>query len=108
MGFFGFLDRRILFGLALIGAAGAFQTAFAQSTPTAINEAQGAMSGLGTSHRFATHPAAAAHCPGDTVVWSASPDLLYDLPASPDFGKGGGFYACKAEADDAGFHAESN
>ena len=106
MRFFRVSDRRILFGLALIGS-GAWHTGFAQSmasTPSAISETQGATTGLGSSHRFHTQTAAASHCPGDTVIWSSGPNLLYKLPASPQYGKGGGFYACKEEADDAGFH----
>jgi hypothetical protein len=100
--------------LCLVGALGAAPGALAQTskplatTPSAINETQGATTGLGSSHRFTTKAAAFDHCANDTVVWSASPDLLYVLPSSPDYGKGHGFYACKAEADDAGFHASGN
>ncbi len=74
-------------------------------SPSAINEAQGATTGLGSSHRFPTAAAATAHCFNDTIVWSSGPDLIYHLPNSATYGKGAGFYACKAEADDAGFHA---
>jgi len=73
-------------------------------TPTQLNETQGATTGLGSSHRFPTRAAAYNHCANDTIVWSTSPNLIYDLPNSPNYGKGHGFYACKAEADSAGFH----
>lgn len=99
----------VWFGLVLTASAGLAGVACGEplaSTPSAINETQGATTGLGSSHRFATEAAAAAHCPGDTVVWSAGPNLIYDLPSSPNYGKGSGFYACKAEADDAGFQPE--
>ncbi len=67
------------------------------------SEVAGATTGLGTSHRFKTPDAASNHCPGDTVVWSSGPDLKYSLPGTAPYGKGAGFYACKMEADDAGF-----
>ena len=97
-----------LCGLALLGSIGAANPAFAQSmaaSPSAVNETQGATTGLGSSHRFGSKDAAAAHCSNDTIVWSAGPKLIYTLPSSPNYGKGSGFYACKGEADDAGFHA---
>jgi hypothetical protein len=80
-------------------AASHAQTASTQS------EAAGATTGLGTSHRFKSEADAAAHCPTDTVVWSSGGELKYSLPGAASYGKGGGFYACKMEADDAGFQA---
>lgn len=106
MGFFRFRGRWIVCTLALTGGLGPVWAASAQSmasTPSQISEAEGATTGLGTSHRFASQAAAASHCPGDTVVWHSGPNLVYALPTSPDYGKGKGFYACKLEADDAGF-----
>lgn len=97
-----------LCGLGLLGSIGAANLALAQSmaaSPTSVNETQGATTGLGSSHRFGSKDAAAAHCSNDTIVWSAGSNLIYTLPSSPDYGKGSGFYACKSEADDAGFHA---
>jgi hypothetical protein len=41
-------------------------------------------------------------------VWSSGPNLIYQLPGSGDYGKGSGFYACKDEADAAGFSAANN
>jgi hypothetical protein len=101
--------RNILCGLALTGWLGATGVAAAQSmasTPSAMNETQGADGGLGTSHRFHSKSAALGHCSNDVIVWSGGPLLTYELPGSKKFGKGAGFYACKSEADDAGFHAD--
>jgi len=89
----------------LLGAAPACLAQSMAQTPTQLNEVMGATTGLGSSHRFPTAAAAEAHCSNDTIVWSASPDLIYVLPSAPSYGKGKGFYACKMEADDAGFHA---
>lgn len=95
--------------LAVSCTLGTASVARAQAlTPTAQNEREGATTGLGESHRFATAAAAADHCPGDTIVWSASPDLIYVLPGASDYGRGTGFYACKIEADSAGFNPASN
>jgi hypothetical protein len=98
-----------LTGIAMFGVLSAYSAALAQSppiatTPNAISATQGATSGLGDSHRFATPAAATAHCSNDTIVWSSGPNLTYTLPNAPNYGKGQGFYACKGEADDAGFH----
>jgi hypothetical protein len=80
-------------------------TASAQPTnPSATNERQGATSGLGSSHRFRTADDAANHCPGDTVVWLTGSKLIYLLPGAAKYGEGSGAYACRLEADDAGFH----
>jgi len=92
--------RGILLAMAMAGSAG---PALAQ-TASAASEMSGATTGLGESHRFASVAAAAAHCPGDTVVWGSSKGLHYRLPGAPGYGTtAGGFYACKMEADDAGF-----
>ena len=81
----------------------------APATPSAQSETKGATTGLGSSHRFATAAAATAHCPSDTIVWSSRSSKSYHLSTSKYYGKTKhGFYACKAEADDAGFHALSN
>ncbi len=85
-------------GLALAAPAAFAQSASAQSA------SMGATTGLGISHRFPTPDAAAAHCPGDTVVWSNGKTLTYQ----PANGQPGGFYACKMEADDAGFQPAQN
>ncbi len=89
--------------------AGSSNMMTAPGSSSAMSEAQGATTGLGTSHRFATVAAATAHCPSDTIVWSSRSSKSYHLAASKYYGKTKhGFYACKAEADDAGFHALSN
>ncbi len=73
-------------------------------TPSQANEVAGATTGLGSSHRFATADAAAHHCPGDVVVWAPAHGLHYFMPGASGYGHGGGgFYACKMEADDSGF-----
>jgi hypothetical protein len=97
--------RGVLPVLSLAFVLGSAFGAVAQTaTSSAASEAQGATSGLGTSHRFATAAAASAHCPGDTIVWSSGSGLTYSLSAGSS-GGAHGFYACKAEADSAGFHA---
>jgi hypothetical protein len=109
-----------LVGIALFGALGAYGAALAQSppmsatpaasmatTPNTVSATQGATTGLGDSHRFATPAAASAHCSSDTIVWSSGPGLSYALPNASGYGKGSGFYACKGEADDAGFRPAS-
>ncbi len=106
---FRFLNAWSLPSLALLGTLAAAPAAMAQmaSTPSALSEVAGATTGLGSSHRFATSDAASAHCPGDTVVWSTGPNLTYETPGTAGYGQGKGFYACQAEADDAGFHPAS-
>jgi hypothetical protein len=94
------------------GSASYGQALTAPNSPSASNQALGATTGLGSSHRFARAAAAQAHCGNsDTVVWSDGYHLTYDLPGSADYGKSAthsGFYACKSEADSAGFHAAGN
>ncbi len=69
-----------------------------------LNEDAGATTGLGSSHRFATAAAAANHCPEDVVVWAPDHGLQYYMPGAAGYARSGaGFYACKMEADDAGF-----
>jgi len=101
-----------MMALSLAGALSAAPASFAQSltapnSPSAINEAKGATIGLGTSHRFANRAAALAHCgASDPIVWSDGSSLRYVMPGSSTYGKSAakyGFYACKSEADSAGF-----
>jgi hypothetical protein len=89
--------------LAVFSLVFAAVPAMAQSNPSQMSEVQGATTGLGSSHRFATQDAAATHCPGDTIVWASRGELTYVMPGAPGYGSASGFYACKAEADDAGF-----
>ena len=107
--------RSVLPALVLICVLGAVSAAVAQtspepqaSTPSAQSEVEGATTGLGTSHRFGTSADATDHCPGTIIVWSSGPNLIYQLPGSGDYAKGSGFYACKDEADAAGFSAANN
>jgi len=96
-------------GLSQAARAGALT---APGSPSAENEGAGGTTGLGSSHRFATVAAASNHCgSSDPVVWSDGYHLTYDLPGSQGYGKAKadyGFYACKSEADNAGFKADSN
>jgi hypothetical protein len=91
-----------ILALSLLCAFGIAIAAYAQTSST-MSEINGATTGLGTSHRFKTPDAAAAHCPDDIVVWSSGPGTTYLLPSAPTYGKSTGFYACKMEADSAGF-----
>ncbi len=104
----------VLSVVGLVCALGAAPAAKASAltapgSPSAQNEGQGATSGLGDSHRFPSAAVAASHCGGsDPVVWSDGYHLTYDLPGAAGYGKGKGgygFYACKSEADGAGFQA---
>lgn len=83
-------------GLALSGAAMA-QSASQQSL---VN---GATTGLGAHHRFSSIAAAKDHCPDDTIVWSNGVSKTYKMVESGASKAGHGFYACKMEADTAGF-----
>jgi hypothetical protein len=102
----------VLSVVSLVCALGAAPAALAHAltapgSASAQNEGMGATTGLGTGHRFANPAAAASHCGNaDPVVWSDGEHLTYALPGQPDYGKGKdyGFYACKSEADGAGFH----
>jgi hypothetical protein len=95
----------ILPALTLIGGLGTASVAMAQSTPSTASEDAGATTGLGSHHRFPTVAAAQEHCPGDTIVWSNGVSLTYHIVTSGGSGSGKkGFYACKMEADTAGFH----
>jgi len=108
------LRRTAVFAVLAAVALGAAPSAFAHeltapNSPSARNEASGATSGLGSSHRFGDIASAQAHCGNsDPVVWSDGNSLGYVLPGSKQYGKATknyGFYACRSEADDAGFHA---
>ena len=91
----------------LVATAATAAPATEKLNPSASNEQMGATTGLGESHRFSTAAEAANHCPGDTIVWLHGPNLIYYLPGTAKYGKGVGSYACKAEADDAGFNSAS-
>ncbi len=92
--------------IAGLGAAGlgAAVPALA-ATPSQESAAMGATTGLGWHHRFPTMAAAQANCPGDAIVWASGNKLTYKV-VQPGAKKpsGHGFYACKLEADSAGFH----
>jgi hypothetical protein len=91
--------------LLVLAIFGMQSTASAQpSNPSATSEQQGATTGLGSSHRFRSPADAANHCPGDAIVWLSGSKLVYVLPGAATYGKGSGDYACKMEADGAGFH----
>lgn len=89
---------------AALGGVAAAHTMTVPNSPSAQSEWKGATTGLGSSHRFQSAEAAHAHCTNDTVVWSDGYHLSYVLPGSKQYGTTpDGFYACKMEADSAGF-----
>jgi hypothetical protein len=90
----------VLPAFTLIGGLGTASVAMAQSS---ANEDAGATTGLGTHHRFPTVAAAEEHCPGDTIVWSNGRSLTYHVVSGGTGKASHGFYACKMEADSAGF-----
>jgi hypothetical protein len=93
---------KILPAIALVGGLAASASAFAQ-TPSQQSAVMGATTGLGSHHRFASIAMAQDHCPGDTIVWSNGVSKTYKV-VQPGAAKAGrGFYACKMEADGAGF-----
>jgi hypothetical protein len=103
---------RVLAVLSLACTLGAAPLAMAHAltapgSPSSQNEGQGATTGLGSSHRFPSVAAATNHCgAGDPVVWSDGSHLSYLPQGAPGYGQGSsgyGFYACKSEADGAGF-----
>ena len=94
----------VLPALTLLGGLGVASAALAQTTPSTASEDAGATTGLGTHHRFSTAEAAKAHCPDDTIVWSNGKGLTYHMASSGSGSASHGFYACKMEADSAGFH----
>jgi hypothetical protein len=59
------------------------------------------------AEEFSTVAAAAAHCPGDVVVWSTfTKSKAFHLAASRYYGKTKhGAYVCEKDALAAGFHA---
>jgi hypothetical protein len=76
----------------------------AATTASTASEDAGATNGLGSHHRFPTVAAAQEHCPGDTIVWSNGVNLTYHMVGGGSGMAHHGFYACKMEADTAGFH----
>ena len=93
-------------GLALLLPAGFGMqtTALAQPlSPSAMNERQERQPGLARRTGSAPPPMRPSHCPGDTIVWLSGAKLVYLLPGAVRYGKGTGAYACRMEADGAGF-----
>lgn len=109
--------RAVLAALSLVCALGVAPAAMAQhltmpNSPSAQNEWKGATTGLGSSHRFGAMADALSHCGSlDPVVWSDGYHLTYYMSGAKEYGKAKsnyGFYACKSEADSAGFQAAVN
>jgi hypothetical protein len=96
------ISTKLLSAITLVGGLAASTAAFAQSASqqSLIN---GATTGLGAHHRFSSIAAAQDHCPGDTIVWSNGVSKTYKIVESGSAPAGRGFYACKLEADGAGF-----
>ncbi len=91
---------RLLLTVGYLWTLGGVETAAAQ-TPSAK---------LPAAEAFKTVPLAAAHCPGDKVVWSTlSKSKSYHLAASRYYGKTKkGAYVCEKDATAAGFHASKD
>jgi hypothetical protein len=106
---FPILSLVCLIGLAPAAIA---RVLTAPNSPSAQNEWKGATTGLGSSHRFPDTASAVQHCGNtDPVVWSDGYHLTYYMPGSQNYGKTTGtygFYACKSEADSAGFNPAQN
>jgi len=85
----------------IVSMSAFFAVALAQPATPATAPAK-----LPGSDEFKTPAAAAAHCPGDTVVWSTlSKSKAYHLAASRYYGKTKhGAYVCEKDANAAGFH----
>jgi hypothetical protein len=103
---------RHLAALSFCAALAAAPLAMAQSTGTmapsgtmapAVKPAAGRFP---KADEFPTTAAAAAHCPNDTVVWSAlTKSKSFHLSGSRYFGKTKhGAYVCKGEALSYGYH----
>ncbi|WP_297442951.1 hypothetical protein [Acidocella sp.] len=80
----------------------------AMSAPAAA--AKSAIGKLAAGQEFKTEAAAAAHCPGDQVVWSAlTKSKSFHTSHSKYFGKTKhGAYVCEKDALAAGFHKAKN
>jgi len=94
-----------VFGLGLAPAAA--QSASGTMVPVAATAAKPARLKFPKADEFKTVAAAAAHCPGDTVVWSSfSRSNSFHLPGSTHYGTTKhGAYVCEKEALGLGFHA---
>jgi hypothetical protein len=90
-----------MLAVLLLVAAPAFG---ATTTPAASAPAH--LGKIPVADRFKTASAAAAHCPGDVVVWSTlSKSGSYHLSGSRYYGKTKhGAYVCEKDAKAAGFH----
>lgn len=75
--------------------------------PSGLAQAPLQPSKVPADQKFKTVAAAAAHCPGDTVVWSSfSSSHVYHLAASKYYGKTKhGAYVCQKDAQADGYHA---
>ncbi len=95
--------------LALCAAPAAGQTSGTmQPVATTATPAAKPQSGrLPKADEFSTQASAAAHCPNDTVVWSAlSKSKSFHLSGSRYFGTTKhGAYVCKGDALEFGYHA---
>jgi len=95
--------------LGFVCALGVAPLAAAQPAPSGTMAApvvKPAAGKLPKTDEFSTTAAAAAHCPKDTVVWSAlTKSKSFHLAGSRYFGKTKhGAYVCKGEALSYGFH----
>jgi len=94
--------------LALVAAPAAGQTSGTMQPAATTTPAAKPPSGrLPKADEFSTQASAAAHCPNDTVVWSAlSKGKSFHLSGSRYFGTTKhGAYVCKGDALEYGYHA---
>ncbi|MCB8880283.1 hypothetical protein ACELLULO517_08570 [Acidisoma cellulosilytica] len=96
------INTKLLSALTIFGGLAISTGAFAQSASQS-SLVNGATTGLGAHHRFSTIAAAQDHCQGDTIVWSNGMSKTYKIVQSGAGSASHGFFACKMEADSAGF-----
>jgi hypothetical protein len=96
------INTKLLSALTIFGGLALSTSAFAQSA-SQMSLVNGATTGLGAHHRFSTMAAAQDHCQDDAVVWSNGMSKTYKVVQPGAAKSGHGFYACKMEADSAGF-----
>jgi hypothetical protein len=97
---------RVLAALLLAAAPAFGATTTPPASKPAATTPPGHVGKIPLADRFKSASAAAAHCPGDVVVWSTlSKSGTYHLSGSRYYGKTKhGAYVCEKDAKAAGFH----
>jgi hypothetical protein len=93
-------------GLIAVLLCGLAVPALAATTTPAVSKPPAHVGKIPAAEQFKTTATAAAHCPGDVVVWSTlSKSGSYHLSGSRYYGKTKhGAYVCEKDAKAAGFH----